>query len=75
MFSNIGVSFWALLLNCFPVEKRECLNESEMLREIKKRNDHSFNKAQPGPVLMKPPCPISQKVHLDFSVMLSMMAL
>lgn len=32
VLSNKGVSFWALLLNCFPVKKCEWLNESEMLR-------------------------------------------
>lgn len=32
VLSSKGVSFWALLLNCFPVKKRERSNESEMLR-------------------------------------------
>lgn len=32
-FSNKGVSFWALLLNCFPVKKCEWLNENERLRK------------------------------------------
>lgn len=46
VFSDTAVSFWALLLNCFPVKKGEWLTGRERCEETK-TNDHSYIKVHP----------------------------
>lgn len=46
MFSDTAVSFWALLLNCFPVKKGEWLTGRERCEDTKTK-DHSYSKVHP----------------------------